>query len=223
MKLNFLFCVVFVVAGCADSNKQSSKNTMDSVLSKESDSSIFSNEKYVTEQEFLAEKALLCGSLSLYNLSSQDVNFELRLWNFPSMWDPSILYVLKRHDSVWTLFHYEYYRMRILPRNYKAGPIVDSVVMESLIPLEESWVSYIANLRLDSLWSMKTESDIKDKQFNVVDGSRSLLELREGPKYKYLFYTMPQAFVDKDINHKQFVAFRERLIQPLLYNGIRNP
>ena len=140
------------------------------------------------------------------------------------MWDPSILYVLKRKESNWKLLHYQYYTSgKIDSGESFDNPIIDSIIMKSVVPREITWGMYVEDLDLDSLWSMVTESEIDGKKFGVLDGSRSLLELREGKNYKYLYYTQPNAFIDKDDNHKRFVKFRRRIIDPIIYNGMRNP
>jgi hypothetical protein len=151
-------------------------------------------------------------------------NFELRMWSIPSMWDPSVLYILKASDTTWTLFHYQYYTLRSTDLNhYYDNPVVDSVVMESVSPQKFSWTTYVRNLQLDSLWNLQTESAIKDKSFGMLDGHRYILEFSNQGKYKYLFYTTPDYFQDKDINHKKFIEFQKRLVDPIIYKGMRNP
>ncbi|HTL07411.1 MAG TPA: hypothetical protein VL307_04100 [Chitinophagaceae bacterium] len=95
--------------------------------------------------------------------------------------------------------------------------------MESVRPQKLDWQAYIKNLKLDSLWDLQTESSIKGKHFAVDDGYRCLLELSDKGRYKYLFYTMPEYFQDKDINHKKFTEFKKNLVDPIIYKGMRNP
>jgi hypothetical protein len=179
---------------------------------------------FENEQQYLGRKSELCNGLGIYDIQQEVVPYELRVWKFPSMWDPSILYVLKEKDSVWTLFHYQYYTMRATRQDeFFDNPIVDSVVMESLIPRTVSWTGYIKNLALENLWKLATESSMNEKTFDVVDGSRTILEIRQGDRYKYVFYTTPETFVEKDENHKLFIEFKKRLIEPVIYNGMRNP
>lgn len=175
---------------------------------------------------------ILCNRLALYDIEKGTNDFELRIWFIPSMWDPSTLYILKANDTTWTLFHYQIYMHRATSEDhhyddpvveYYNNPIVDSVVMESVIPQKTNWRTYINNLQLDSLWSLQTESSIKGKTFAMLDGHRYLLEISNERKYKYLFYTNPEYFQDKDINHKRFIDFKKRLIEPIIYNGMRNP
>ena len=151
-------------------------------------------------------------------------DYELRMWFIPSMWDPSILYVLKKNDSLWTLFHYQFYTLRSTdPNQYYNNPVIDSVVMQSIRPQKISWTTYINNLRLDSLWNLQTESSIKGKTFEIVDGHRYLLEFNSKGQYKYVFYTTPEYFQNRDINHKKFTEFRHRLVYPIIYKGMHNP
>ena len=132
------------------------------------------------------------------------------------------MYVLKARDTSWTLFHYQYYTLRGSD-NYFDKPNLDSVVMETVRPQKLSWQTYIDNLQLDSLWNLQTESAIVGKTFGVFDGHRYVLEFRKDGKYKYLFYTTPESFQEKDSNHKKFTGFINRLIDPIIYNGMRNP
>ena len=172
----------------------------------------------------MERKSLLSNRLALYDLEKGTDEFELRLWLFPSMWDPSILYILKAKDTTWTLFHYQYYTLRATGiNNYYDSPVVDSVIMESVKPQKTNWQTYINKLQLDSLWNLQTESSIKGKEFNVLDGHRYILEFSNKGKYKYLFYTTPEYFKDKDINHKKFTEFKNSLVDPIIYNGMRNP
>ncbi len=179
---------------------------------------------YKNEQQYLKRKKLLSKRLALYDIEKGINDFELRLWLFPSMWDPSILYILKGKDTTWTLFHYQYYTLRATGiNNYYDSPLVDSVIMESVRPQKINWQTYINNLRLVSLWNLQTESSIIDKEFNMLDGHRYILEFTDKGKYKYLFYTTPEYFQDKDINHRKFTEFKKYLVDPIIYNGMRNP
>src|SRR5690606_37351817 len=107
--------------------------------------------------------------------------------------------------------------------NYYDSPLVDSVIMESVRPQKINWQTYINNLRLVSLWNLQTESSIIHKEFNMLDGHRYILEFTDKGKYKYLFYTTPEYFQDKDINHRKFTEFKKYLVDPIIYNGMRNP
>jgi len=139
------------------------------------------------------------------------------------MWDPSILYILKGNDSTATLFHYQFYCLGSGYGNYYDDPIIDSVIMESVRPQKISWTKYIQQLQLDSLWTLQTESSIKGKSFRVFDGHVYLLEVKSEEKYKYLYYTLPDYFQEKDKNHKYFMDFKKRLVDPIIYKGMINP
>jgi len=179
---------------------------------------------FENEQEYLSRKRQLCSKLALYDIEKGSLDYELRMWLIPSMWDPSILYVLKKSGSLWTLFHYQFYAMRMTdPNQYYSNPVVDSVVMQSVRPQRTNWEDYIDKLQLDSLWNLQTESSIKDKKFGMLDGHRYLLEFNKGGRYKYVFYTTPEYFQEKDINHKRFTEFKKRLVDPIIYKGMRNP
>lgn len=196
------------------------------------DTSITNSFSYKEEQDYLGRKRLLCNKLALHDLKTGTDSLELRLWYIPSMWDPSILYILKITDAKWTLFHYQIYMHTSTSEDHRfddpvieyfKNPIVDSVSMESVRPQKMDWQAYTANLKLDSLWNLKTESSIKGKTFSVLDGHRYLLEINEKGKYKYLFYTMPEHFQKEEINHRRFIEFKDRLVNPIIYKGMRNP
>ena len=217
-----LFATAFI--SCNDTSKQTDINKKDSTPSTEVDTAISNSYIYKNEQQYLERKSLLSNRLALYDLEKGTDEFELRLWLFPSMWDPSILYILKAKDTTWTLFHYQYYTLRATGiNNYYDSPLVDSVIMESVKPQKTNWQTYINKLQLDSLWNLQTESSIKGKEFNVLDGHRYILEFSNKGKYKYLFYTTPEYFKDKDFNHKKFTEFKNSLVDPIIYNGMRNP
>ena len=225
--IKHFFCLLLfstLLFACNDNGIVNKEPKSDSTNLNKLDTSITNSYAYKSEQEQLKRKRVLCKKLALYDLENGSDEFELRIWLIPSMWDPSILYILKGKDTTWTLFHYQYYTMRATALNhYYDSPNVDSVIMESVRPQKTNWQIYINNLQLDSLWKLKTESEIKGKSFGVFDGHRYLVEISNKGKYKYLFYTMPEYFKDKDDNHKKFVEFQKRLIDPIIYNGMRNP
>jgi hypothetical protein len=220
----YLLLLATVFISCNDTSKQTGINEKDSSTITVVDTAITNSYIYKSEQQYLKRKSLLSNRLALYDIEKGSDDFELRLWLFPSMWDPSILYILKGKDTTWTLFHYQYYTFRTTGfNNYYDNPIVDSVIMESVRPQKTNWQAYINNLQLDSLWNLQTESSIKGKEFNMLDGHRYILEFSNKGKYKYLFYTTPEYFKDKDINHKKFTEFKNFLVDPIIYNGMRNP
>ena len=221
-----IFLVLFatIFTSCDDASNRTDINKKDSIANSAIDTAISNRYIYKNEQQYLKRKRLLCKRLALYDIEKVTDEFELRLWLFPSMWDPSILYILKGRDSTWTLFHYQYYTLRATGTdNYYENPLVDSVIMESVQPQKQSWTNYINKLQLDSLWNLQTESAIIDKEFRILDGYRYVLEFNNKGKYKYLFYTTPDYFKDKDINHKKFMDFIKYLIDPIIYPGMRNP
>ncbi len=217
-----LFATIFT--SCGDTSNRAAINKNDSIAISEGDTAISNRYIYKNEQQYLKRKKLLTTRLALYDIEKATDDFELRLWLFPSMWDPSTLYILKGRDSTWTLFHYQYYTLRATGADsYYENPLVDSVIMESVQPQKQSWKTYINNLQLDSLWNLQTESAIFDKEFSILDGHRYVLEFNDKGKYKYLFYTTPEYFKNKDINHKKFTKFIKYLVDPIIYNGMRNP
>jgi hypothetical protein len=209
---------------CVDKNAKTKTVIKDGLASSQQDTSITNNFDYQIEQKYLNRKRLLSDRLALLDLEKGTTDFQLRIWYIPSMWDPSILYILKANDTTWNLYHYQFYTLTVTdPNHFWDNPLVDSVVMESVWPQKMSWQTYIKNLQLDSLWKLQTESSIKGKKFSVTDGHRCLLELSDKGKYKYLFYTMPEYKQDKDINHKKFVEFERHLVGPIIYKGMHNP
>jgi len=222
----FFYLLFFssLLISCNNNSKLNGEHENEGANSNKLDTSITNSYIYQTEQEQLKRKRVLCKKLALYDIENATEDFELRIWLVPSMWDPSILYILKGKDTTWTLFHYQYYTRRATDLNqHYDSPNVDSVIMESVRPQKTSWKKYIDNLQLDSLWNLKTESEIKGKSFGVVDGHRYIIEFNNKGKYKYLFYTMPEYFQEKDNNHKRFIEFQKRLIDPIIYKGMRNP
>jgi hypothetical protein len=184
------------------------------------DTSLTNSSSYKLEQKTLAEIRKLTKELSLYDLKNETIDYELRAWKMRT-YEPSILYVLKCSDSIWTLRHYQYYHRS---ENFDdSPPIIDSVIMETVKPQKMAWSNYIKQLNLDSIWNLKTESAIKGKSFEVLDGWIWLLEISNKKDYKYFYYTVPEFFKDKDINHKNFTDFIKRLIEPIIYNGMINP
>lgn len=211
-------------SACGGNTVNNESEDTDTSINIASDTTFSKNWAYQNEQKYLKRKKQLCNKLALYDIENISSDYELRMWLIPSMWDPSILYVLKQNDSLWTLFHYQFYTLGATdPNNYYDNPVVDSVVMESLSPQKTSWTSYINNLQLDSLWYLQTESSIKDKSFSVLDGYKYLLEFNKKGQYKYLVFTTPDYFQAKDENHKYFMEFKTRLIDPVVYHGMRNP
>ena len=217
---------------CADKTSRADANKQENISDLKQDTSVANSFSYKNEQDYLKRKRIICDRLALYDLEKGTDSLELRIWLIPSMWDPSILYILKAKDSRWTLFHYQLYMHRATSEDhyyddpvieYYNNPLLDSVAMESVRPQKTNWQTYISNLQLDSLWNLQTESSIKGKTFAMLDGHRYLLELNEKGKYKYLFYTTPDFFRDKDINHKKFTEFQKRLVDPIIYKGMRNP
>jgi hypothetical protein len=222
LRLILIPITIFILA-CNDNKTISSeRKNIDSLSLANIDTPITNRFAYKLEQKHLDRIKDISKKLGLYDLQKGTETFELRMWLIPSMWDPSILYVLKRNDSTWTLFHYQYYCIQPEYKNYYT-PNIDSVNMESVRPQKINWASYIRQLQLDNLWLLKTESSIKDKSFGVLDGNIYLTELSDKGKYKYLYYTIPETYQEKDTNHRRFIEFKKRLIDPIIYNGIRNP
>jgi hypothetical protein len=222
--ISILFFLTVFMQACSDRGQKVQTSSVDISGNSRKHTSLTKSFAYQNEQEYLSRKRLLCRALAMYDIEKGVEEYELRMWLIPSMWDPSILYVLKKSDTVWTLFHYQFYTMRSTnPNHYYDNPIIDSVVMESVKPQKTNWQTYINSLHLDSLWNLHTESSINGKAFAMLDGHRYLLEFSDKGKYKYLFYTTPEYFQDKDINHKSFADFKKRLVEPIIYNGMRNP
>jgi hypothetical protein len=217
-----LFVTVFI--SCNETSKQTNNTKKDTSSITKVDTSIINSNSYKNEQDYLKRKRVLCNRLALYDIEKGTDYFELRIWLIPSLWHPSILYILKAKDTTWTLFHYQFYTLRGTGLNhYMDSPLVDSVIMESVRPQKTNWQTYINNLQLDSLWNLQTESSIKGKTFRMLDGHRYILEFSDKGKYKYMFYTTPEYFQDKDINHKKFTEFKKRLVNPIIYRGMHNP
>ena len=220
----FVLYFILIFVSCTETPAKVGKNKSDSIGDSSIDTATFASSSYINEQRYKRRKKILCSQLSLYDIENLTGNFELRVWLIPSMWDPSILYILKQTKKTWVLYHYQFYTLRATKSSqYYDSPAVDSVEMEPVRPQNETWNRYIRNLMLDSLWNLQTESSIIGKKFEVVDGYRYILEFNDKGKYKYLFYTAPDYFQDKDINHKKFTEFKKLLVDPIIYRGMRNP
>ena len=226
----FAFLTFFI--SCKSKSDATDSDRRQSTIELTRDTSITNSFSYKEEQDYLGRKRLLCEKLAMYDIEKGTDSLELRIWYIPSMWDPSILYILKGKGSKWTLFHYQIYLHTSTSEDHRfddpvveyfRNPLVDSVSMESLKPQKMDWQTYTTNLKLDSLWDLKTESSIKGKTFAVLDGHRYLLEINEKGKYKYLFYTMPEHFQKKELNHRKFIEFKNRLVEPIIYKGMCNP
>lgn len=228
----FLTFLLTLLISCSNKTKNTPSTKQENISGLKQDTSITNSYSYRNEQDYLNRKNIICDRLGLYDIEKGTDSLELRLWYIPSFWDPSIMYLLKVKDSRWTLFHYQIYLHTSTSEDhqyddpaieYFNNPIVDSVDMESVSPQKTDWNTYINNLQLDSLWGLQTESSIKGKTFNMLDGHRYLLEIKKIGAYKYLFYTAPDFFKSQDDNHRKFTAFINRLVNPIIYKGMRNP
>src|SRR4249920_985730 len=143
-RIYFLIITLTIFSSCEDNKSHALK--ADTLQTTKEDTSITNSSVYKIEQDYLKRKKHLCDRLGLYDLEKQADSFELRVWLIPSMWDPSILYILKGKDTTWTLFHYQFYTLRATNQNhYWDNPLIDSVVMESVKPQKISWQTYIKN------------------------------------------------------------------------------
>jgi hypothetical protein len=215
------WCILFF-ASCKTKVKESAVANSDSMKLAQLDTTKFDKFEYQLELKELNHIKSLSAKLGLYNLVEQTEGYELRLWLFHAMMEPGLLYILKGKDSTATIFHYQIYCSHSTNADY-LNPSIDSVAMESLKPQRESWSKYFQELQLDSLFYLKTQSEIKGKNFGMLDGHFYLLEVNDSGKYKYLRYSAPDHFQEKDINHKKFIRFKEKFVNPLIYNGMINP
>lgn len=228
----YLSSLLPFLISCSNDTKNTSSSKQENISDLKQDTSITNSFSYRNEQDYLNRKKTICERLALYDIEKGADSLELRLWYIPSFWDPSIMYLLKVKDSRWTLFHYQIYLHTSTSEDhqyndpvieYFNNPIIDSVAMESLRPQNTDWNTYIVSLQLDSLWNLQTESSIKGKTFSMLDGHRYILEFKKNRTYKYLFYTTPEFFQTKEENHKKFIEFKNRLVNPTIYKGMRNP
>ena len=218
----YTFCCILFFASCKTKAKEIIIANSDSVKLAQLDTAKFNKSEYTSELNELNHIKSLSSKLGLYNLVKQTDGYELRLWLFHSMMEPGLLYILKGKDSTATIFHYQIYCSHSINADY-LNPNIDSAKMETLKPHHESWSKYFQELQLDSLFYLKTQSEIKDKSFGMLDGYAYTLEINDSGKYKYLRYSAPEYFQEKDINHKKFIKFKEKLVNPLIYNGMINP
>lgn len=216
-KLLYLIFFILAITGCKTKNTTAPETNLDNNI-KKFDPAKLDQFEYQNELQILARNKILYSNLGLYDIQTLKNSYELRLWTFSAMIEPSILYIIKGKDSLATIFHYQVYCSR--SSNTR---IIDSVSMESLKPQKITWTKYFDQLGLDSLSNLKTQSTIKNKSFGILDGHYYILEINDFGKYSYLHYTAPEYFYDKDVNHAMFVRFNNRLVKPLMYNGIVNP
>ena len=214
----FVVTLLFFSCKNIQKNKNIGKDDADNNIAV--DTSIANSSAYEREQRFIERKRKLVKELSLYDLENGTDDYELRVWK-RGFYEPSILYVLKFGDSVWTLRHYQFYATS--DNINEKPPLIDSIIMGTVKPQKMNWTDYIKQLNLDSLWVLKSESAIRDKSFEVLDGWIWLLEISKKKQYKYYYYTVPEMYKDKEINHKKFADFLKRLVDPIVYRGLVNP
>src|SRR5438105_3452797 len=112
MLKQFLYILAALsLTSCVDKNNSTKGTNKDSASSSQQDTSITNNFDYQIEQKYLKRKRLLSERLALLDLEKGTNDFELRIWYIPSMWDPSILYILKANNSTWNLYHYQFYTL----------------------------------------------------------------------------------------------------------------
>lgn len=167
-------------------------------------------------------KNRLTEMLSLNRLELGTDSFELRFWSVGALTDPIILYILKKPvNGEWTNLHYQIYRGESW--NDEQNPRIDSLLAESVKPGEVSWLTYISNLHLDSLWNTPSQYEVVDDRFGAVDGYSFYIELADRGRYRFMNYYVPDHKKGKEINHTRVFTFQENLRSGILYKGIINP
>lgn len=160
-------------------------------------------------------KKNLSQRIALYDLESLKKGYELRVWTFYALMEPTKLFILKVDDSMTTAFMYQIFRERA-PNYMGLDFPVDTVIMQSLKPLKVSWNKYLQRVHLDSLDFVKTQSELKDQSFGMLDGSTYYIEFSHDGKYQFLQYSEPFYFMDKSRDHAIVARFLDRLKSPFL-------
>lgn len=165
-------------------------------------------------------KGKLSDLLSLKPLENGVESFELRFWQVGALFDPIILYVLKKQYNGWLNLHYQLYRGESWTME---NPQIDSASIEVVRPRIQSWEKYIASLNLDSLWMTPSQREVVGKTFGAVDGYSYYIELADNKRYRFLNYYVPDFLQDTEPNHRRIVNFQENLRTGIVYKGIINP
>jgi hypothetical protein len=166
-------------------------------------------------------KQKLSDLLSLSPLENGTDSFELRFWKVGSLFDPIILYILKKSPyKNWSNLHFQLYRGDSWNRE---EPEIDSLVVEKVWPRTISWEEYIGGLNLDSLWTTPSQREVVDETFGGVDGHSYFIELASASKYRFLSYYVPERLHNVEPNHRRVINFQKNLREGIVYNGIINP
>ncbi len=177
--------------------------------------------RYERDLNAYTYKKKLTNLLSLKALENGADSFELRFWKVGSLFDPIILYILKKSPNKnWSNLHFQLYRGTSWNSE---EPEIDSLAVQKVWPRMINWDEYIKSLNLDSLWVTPSQREVIDESFGAVDGYSYFIELASSSKYRFLNYYVPDRLQNVELNHRRIIDFQNNLRDGILYNGIINP
>lgn len=185
------------------------------------------NKRAQVEHDIYSTNKKITTQLSLSDISVNKDSLEIRFWVAPALYGPIQLYILKCRDSVWSLTQNLIYLKTFDPEKddyrkwdgYK-NPFVDSVFIRQLKPVGVSWDNYIDQLKIDSLWTLKSQSEF-DGKFGALDGISYSLEISDRQRYKFVHYNNPYSHTDEDESHRRIMEFEGKLFYKLNLEGVR--
>lgn len=221
MKILIVLAFILIFQRCDNSANQSiNASTADSITKYLPDPS--KGFRGRRDYDSYLYKNRLTEMLSLKRLELGTDSFELRFWSVSALTDPIILYILKKPaKDDWTNLHYQIYRGESW--SDERNPRIDSLLAESVKPREVSWLTYINDLHLDSLWKTPSQYEVIDNRFGAVDGYSYYIELSDRGRYRFINYYVPDLKKGIEINHTRILTFQENLRSGILYKGIINP
>jgi hypothetical protein len=125
-------------------------------------------------------------NLHLSPLTGGAKQYELRMWNLSSSYDPQVVFMLtKNQENLWSLRTLSFYSSK-----------GDSIYADYTRPIRSGTVD---SLRLDRYWSLASQSDLKaGDSYGCMDGENVLIELADSTRYRVLWYRCPNINKDKD-------------------------
>ena len=139
--------------------------------------------------------------IGLKDLTSGANNLEIRLW-YDNGYSSQALYTLWFQD---TLCNLSYFRIFTKPyiydysnRNRNWNPRTDPIVDSSFSRSIRLNLKDYENLHLDSIWLLKTQSELHiSDSFQVLDCDSYIIEIADKNRYKYLRHHCAQVYYEE--------------------------